>query len=56
MHFLFLNYTYYLPRKERRMACLEKLESADKSLPHYLQPLLTIYKEAYEKGPGENGR
>ncbi len=52
MHDLFLNYSWYLPQKEHRMACLEKLEDADKSMPAYLLPNLVIYKEGFEKGPG----
>ena len=54
MHGLFLNYTYYLSQKDHRMACLEKLENADKSMPSYLLPNLIIYKEAFENGPDAN--
>jgi hypothetical protein len=53
MHYLFLNYIYYLPKKEDRMAGLDQLEAADKKLPAYLLPHLHIYRDGIEKGGEE---
>jgi hypothetical protein len=50
MHYLFLNYTYYLRQKEDRIACLQKLEAADKSLPLCLSSRIKIDKKVYEAG------
>ena len=49
MHFLFLNYSYYLPQKESRMANLVKLEDADKTLPVYVLSRIKINKKNFEK-------
>ena len=50
MHFLFMNYMYYLQQKEDRRACLEKLEAADKSLPPCLSSRIKINKKVFEEG------
>jgi hypothetical protein len=49
MHYLFLDYTYYLPLKEDRLYNLKKLEEADKSLPDYIKSKIKINKGNYEK-------
>jgi hypothetical protein len=50
MHYLFLDYLYYLPEKESRLAALQQLEAADKTLPGYLVSKLKINKAGVEKG------
>ena len=47
MHYLFLNYTYYLPNQSERKLNLEKLESADKTLPVYLYSKIKINKKNF---------
>jgi hypothetical protein len=42
MHYLFLNYTYYLPEKKDRERNLQELEQADKTLPVYLRSKIKI--------------
>jgi hypothetical protein len=49
MHYLFLNYTYYLPNKDDRMHNLDKLESADKYLPEYLRVGIKINRKNFEQ-------
>lgn len=51
MHYLFLNYVYYLPEKAARQAALQKLENADKNLPAYLYSKMEINKENIIDGP-----
>jgi hypothetical protein len=48
MHYLFLNYIYYLPQKEDRLASLEKLEAVDKTLPDFLNSRIEIKKADFE--------
>jgi hypothetical protein len=48
MHYLFLNYIYYLPKKNDRLASLEKLEAADKTLPDFLTSRIEIKKADFE--------
>ena len=50
MRSLFLNYTYYLPHKEDRLACLEKLEEADKTLPACIALKIKNDKKIFEQG------
>jgi len=50
MRCLYLNYAYYLPRKEDRMACLQKLEEADKTLPACIASRIKTNKAVYEQG------
>jgi hypothetical protein len=49
MHYLFLNYTYYLPLKEDRLNNLKKLEEADRLLPDYMKFKIKINKENFER-------
>lgn len=49
IHYLYLNYIYYLPEKEARFASLAKLEEADKTLPDYLRLRIKIKKENFEE-------
>lgn len=49
MHYLYLNYIYYLPEKEARFASLAKLEEADKTLPDFLKSRIKIKKKNFEK-------
>jgi hypothetical protein len=49
MHYLYLNYIYYLPEKEARFTSLAKLEQADKTLPDFLRTRIKIKKENFEK-------
>jgi len=49
MHYLYLNYIYYLPEREARFASLSKLEEADNSLPDFLTFRIKINKEDFEK-------
>ncbi len=49
MHYLYLNYIYFLPEKEARFASLAKLEEADKTLPDFLRSRIKIKKENFEK-------
>lgn len=49
IHYLYLNYIYYLPEKEARFASLAKLEEADKTLPDYIRSRITIKKENFEE-------
>jgi hypothetical protein len=48
IHYLYLNYIYYLPEKEARFASLVKLEEADKTLPDFLKSRIKIKKENFE--------
>ena len=50
MRCLFLNYTYYLPAREDRLACLQKLEKADKTLPSCITSKIKPDKKVYEQG------
>ncbi|OQP58983.1 hypothetical protein [Niastella populi] len=50
MHYLFLNYIYYLDKKEDRLAGLQKLEEADKKLPSYMYSKLNIDKAGISEG------
>ncbi len=55
MHYLFLNYIYYLDKKEDRLAGLQKLETAEKELPRNLSSkLVIVYREYIEKGAEAN--
>lgn len=47
MHYLFLNYTYYLPEISERKLNLEKLALADKTLPDYIQSKIKIDKKNF---------
>lgn len=49
MHYLYLNYIYYLPEKEGRFASLAKLDEADKSLPDYLKNRIKINRTNFEE-------
>jgi hypothetical protein len=49
IHYLYLNYIYYLPEKDARLASLAKLEEADKTLPDFLKSRIRIKKENFEK-------
>lgn len=49
MHYLFLNYTYYLPKKQDRELNLQKLELADRSLPIYLRSKISINKKNFQR-------
>jgi len=49
MHYLYLNYIYYLPGKEARLASLARLEEADKTLPDYVRSRIHIKKENFER-------
>jgi hypothetical protein len=49
-HFLFLNYTYHLLEKESRVAGIQRLEEADKTLPAYLAGRLKIDHKVIEEG------
>ena len=49
IHYLYLNYIYYLPEKKARLASLAKLEEADKTLPDILKSRIKIKKENFEK-------
>jgi hypothetical protein len=48
MHYLYLNYLYYLPQKADRLVSLEKLEAADKTLPGFLSSRIEIKKADFE--------
>jgi hypothetical protein len=50
LHYLLLNYIYYLPGKESRLASLAKLEAADKTMPAYILSRLKLDREGVEKG------
>ena len=47
MHYLFLNYTYYLPEKKDREINLQKLEQADKTLPDHIRSKIKINKKNF---------
>ncbi|HMU10139.1 MAG TPA: hypothetical protein PKC54_09045 [Ferruginibacter sp.] len=49
MHYLYLNYIYYLPEKEARLASLVKLEEADRSLPDFFRLRIKIDRKNFEK-------
>jgi hypothetical protein len=49
-HYLFLNYIYHLPEKESRIAAIQRLEEADKTLPVYLGKRLKIDHKVIEGG------
>ncbi|MBL7703350.1 MAG: hypothetical protein JNM14_13955 [Ferruginibacter sp.] len=49
IHYLYLNYIYYLPKKETRLESLTKLEEADKTLPDFLKSRIKIKKESFER-------
>jgi hypothetical protein len=55
MHYLFLNYIYYLRGKDHRVAAIAALEKADKSLPPYLVRVITFSKEVLEAGAEKYG-
>ncbi len=48
MHYLFLNYVYYLPERNVRMEDLAKLEEADKTLPFFISSRIKINKKNFE--------
>ena len=48
MHYLFLNYTYYLPDQKLRLDNLKKLELADQSLPQDIKVKIKIKRENFE--------
>ncbi len=48
MHYLFLDYTYYLPDQSERIACEQRLAEADKSLPACLSSRIAINKKLFE--------
>jgi hypothetical protein len=49
IHYLYLNYIYYLPEKKARFASLAKLEEADKTLPDNIRSRINIKKENFEE-------
>lgn len=53
MHYVFLNYTYYLDKKEDRLASIQKLKDADKKLPGYLIPQVAFKEEVIADDPDE---
>ncbi len=50
MHYLFLNYLFFLPDKENRLAGLRVLEDADKMLPVYLAAKVKTDPSVIERG------
>jgi hypothetical protein len=55
MHYLFLNYLFFLPDKDSRLAGLRHLEEADKLLPAYLAAKVKTDPAVIEKGDKTRG-
>ncbi|MEP7107949.1 MAG: hypothetical protein ABI760_08200 [Ferruginibacter sp.] len=48
LHYLYLNYTWYLSERKERLTCLDKLEEADKTLPEIVKGRIKIERKNFE--------